>query len=258
MASPKKCKPCNCKKGLPMWLGTFGDLMSLLLTFFVLLLSMATFETKKVDAAIGSLQGALGVLEPGKLTEITPPNPIQATPIKKDSDTENAMNILSSLVSEFNELDKMGKGPAIKLEESEDGFRIEIPSDLLFDPGSDELKSGDGRLLLQRIATIFAKLPSTLAIDVVGHTDNTKVRGGKYADNWELSLGRALSVATLLRSESGVSDRIRASGRGEVEPISTNENQEGRALNRRVELYFYSLDRKSKESAKEAIKGILK
>lgn len=241
-----------------MWLGTFGDLMSLLLTFFVLLLSMATFETKKVDAAIGSLQGALGVLEPGKMTEITPPNPIKATPIEKDSDADNAMNILSSLITEFNELDKMGKGPAIKLEDSEDGFRIEIPSDLLFDSGSDELKSGDGKLLLQRIATIFAKLPPTLAIDVIGHTDNTKIRGGKYADNWELSLGRSLNVASLLRGESGAGDRIRASGKGEVEPVSTNEHPDGRALNRRVELHFYSLDRENKESAKGALEGALK
>ncbi|MFP4332769.1 MAG: flagellar motor protein MotB, partial [Campylobacterales bacterium] len=73
-------------------MATFGDLMSLLLTFFVLLLSMATFETKKVAEAIGSLEGALGVLEEGKHSEPVPPNPIKATPIETDSDSPTAIN----------------------------------------------------------------------------------------------------------------------------------------------------------------------
>jgi len=253
MAAPKKCKPCNCPKGLPMWLGTFGDLMSLLLTFFVLLLSMATFETKKVDAAIGSLQGALGVLEEGRETEITPPEPIKATPIKKDSDADNAMNLLSSLITEFNELDKMGRGPAIKLEESEDGFRVEIPSDLLFASGSDEITNKDGKLFLQRVATAFAKMPKSMELDVIGHTDTTPIRGGKYSDNWELSLGRSLSVSSLIKQDSGIKDRVKSSGRGETKPVASNETDDGKALNRRVELYFYSLDQEDKEKAKSAM-----
>lgn len=240
-----------------MWLGTFGDLMSLLLTFFVLLLSMATFEARKVDAAIGSLEGALGVLEPGKLTEITPPNPIEATPIEKDSDSVTAKNQLSSLITEFNELDKMGKGPAIKLEDAEDGFRLEIPNDLLFKSGSDQLENKSGKLLLEKIAGLFAKMPSSISLDVIGHTDNDKIHTAKFQDNWQLSLGRAITVTQLIQQDSHVSSRIRASGQGEHKPVASNDTPEGKALNRRVELYFYSTDQKDKEKAKAEIEKAL-
>ena len=69
MAKKNKCP--ECQKCLPGWLQTFGDLMSLLLTFFVLLLSMSTMDTKKVNEAIGSLSLALSVLEGGVKTEIS-------------------------------------------------------------------------------------------------------------------------------------------------------------------------------------------
>ncbi|MDE6978754.1 MAG: motility protein MotB, partial [Helicobacter sp.] len=87
-----KCPSCECPIGVPLWLGTFGDLMSLLLTFFILLLSMATFVTERVDAAIGSIQGALGVLEIGRHSEVAPPMPIIAVPIDHNVDSPTALN----------------------------------------------------------------------------------------------------------------------------------------------------------------------
>lgn len=252
----KKCKACHCKKGLPLWMATFGDLMSLLLTFFVLLLSMATFETKKVAEAIGSLEGALGVLEEGRHSEPVPPNPIKATPIEADSDSTTAVNVLSSLITEFKELDQLGKGPSIKLEEAEDGFRVTIPDGVLFEPGSAEIKNDRARLLLQRIGNEFAKMPSSVGLDVEGHTDDTKYSAPNY-DNWNLSVDRALSVAEVMLENGAPKSRTRVSGRGEYEPVASNKTEEGRALNRRVVLHFYSLDSKQNQKAKEAAKSAI-
>ncbi len=251
----KKCKACHCKKGLPLWMATFGDLMSLLLTFFVLLLSMATFETKKVAEAIGSLEGALGVLEEGKHSEPVPPNPIKATPIETDSDSPTAINALSSLVTEFKKLDELGRGPAIKLEESEDSFRITIPDGVLFVPGSAEIKNDRAMLLLQRIGNEFAKMPSSVGLDVEGHTDDAKYDTPEY-DNWNLSVDRALSVAEVILENGAPRNRTRVSGRGEFDPVATNKTEEGRALNRRVVLHFYSLDSQQSQEAKDAASSI--
>ncbi len=65
----KKKKGCDCDPGLPGWMATFSDMMTLLLTFFVLLLSMSSMDQKSVKEAIGSLQGALGVLQGGTKTD---------------------------------------------------------------------------------------------------------------------------------------------------------------------------------------------
>lgn len=223
-------------KGLPLWLGTFGDLMSLLLTFFILLLSMATFDKEKVDAAIGSLQGALSILERGRETEITTPSQIQATPIQTQSEADVVLNLFSSLISEYNEMTQISDGPGIDLEESQDGFLLRIPSDLLFSTGSAELDNPNGRLLLNRIALELNKIP--LKLRIIGHTDDVKYRVGSNIDNWDLSNARALSVADIFLNKGVDSSKIEVGGDGDFNPVVPNDSELNRAKNRRVELHF--------------------
>ncbi|MGP1580257.1 MAG: OmpA/MotB family protein [Wolinella sp.] len=238
----RKCPPCDCKKGLPLWLGTFGDLMSLLLTFFILLLSMATFETEKIDRAIGSIQGALGVLEMGRLTEIMPPQRFQALPIKQNVDTPEAINAFANMITEYSEIKKVSDGPAVTMEEAEDGFVVRIPSELLFDSGSAQITNKEGILFLKRAALEINKLPTDIHLKVIGHTDNDPLRAGaNFADNWELSIARGVNVANLLIDERINPARISAGGNGEFNPIATNSTDEGKARNRRVELHFFSI-----------------
>lgn len=247
----KKLEEGGAKKGLPLWLGTFGDLMSLLLTFFILLLSMATFDKEKVDKAIGSLQGALAILEHGKETEITTPTPVQATPIIRDTPVEDALNILASLITEYSEMTNISNGPGIGLDESEDGFILRIPSELLFETGSAEVKFEAGRLFLERVAMEAESYRETFTLRVVGNTDNVPFIAG--GDNWDLSNRRALSVAEILLSRGVPSEIVQVGGDGEFNPIATNETPEGRAQNRRVDIHFSFIgatqgrDQKAKE-----------
>lgn len=224
--------------GLPLWLGTFGDLMSLLLTFFILLLSMATFVTEKVDKAVGSLQGALSVLENGIQTEITQPNQIQATPIPFQSKQEEVVNAFASLISEYSEMTEVSNGSGIDLEESQDGFIIRIPDDLLFETSSASISNESGRLFLQRLAMQIDLYKDILNLRIIGNTDNTLFREGSRIDNWDLSNKRALSVAQNLIEQKVPSSIMQVGGDSDFNPIASNNTLEGRAKNRRVDINF--------------------
>lgn len=258
MARKKKLVSKPKQNGLPLWIGTFGDLMSLLLTFFILLLSMATFVKEKVELAAGSLQGALSVLERGIETEITPPNPIQATPLEVDSQEENVMNIAASLIAEYNEMVKISDGPSITLEESQDGFIIRIPDDLLFNTGSTTISNNSGLLFLQRLSMQVDNFKKNLQLKIVGNTDNVQFINGSKIDNWDLSTKRALSVSNELVKFGVPINIIQAGGNGEFDPIASNATKEGRAKNRRVDIYFREIDvtMDNENKAKEIIKNL--
>lgn len=238
MAKRKKISPPPKAGGLPLWLGTFGDLMSLLLTFFILLLSMATFDKEKVQQAIGSVQGALSILEHGIETEITPPNDIQATPLKTESTKENTLNVFASLLNEYSEMTALSDGPGIDLEESEDGFIIRIPDDLLFDSGGVSIINPSGKVFLERLAMEVERFRDILNLRIIGNTDSAPFRAGSGSDNWDLSNKRALSVANALMSLKVPSEILQVGGDADFNPVADNETAQGRAKNRRVDLNF--------------------
>ena len=122
----KKCP--ECPECLPEWLAAFGDLMSLLLCFFVLLLSMSSMDAKKVSEAIGSLSGAMSVLEGGTKTEISKQRIQESTPIQQQDETSDAVNRITQAVIDANEMMEKGHGPTISVEEAEEGFKIQLPA----------------------------------------------------------------------------------------------------------------------------------
>jgi len=237
----KKCK-CECPECMPEWLATFGDLMSLLLCFFVLLLSMSTMDAKKVKEAIGSLAGALSVLEGGTQTEVSRNRIQKATPIEKNDETTQTVNKLSKAVAEFKQFTKGGLGPAITMEEGEEGFFIRLPADITFPPGSAQINNEDAMLFLKRIAIIIKEyLPKNVEIQIRGYTDNQPPpKDSPYKDNWELSAARALSVLKVLIKNGVNPKQLSAAAYGPYHPIASNNTPEGRAKNRRVEIWFFA------------------
>lgn len=248
----KKCP--ECQKCLPAWLAAFGDLMSLLLCFFVLLLSMSTMDAKKVSEAIGSLSGALSVLEGGVKTEVSKRRIQQATPIESTDETTETVNRIASAVIEANEMIKKGSGEAITVQEAEEGFVIRLPASLLFKPGSATIENEDALLFLKRIALIIANLPNDLEVSVQGHSDNVPPSAqSMFKDNWELSTARAISVLQELLKANISPDRMHAAGFSEYRPIATNETKEGRKKNRRVELHFFGKKQDDKNTLQKSI-----
>ncbi len=250
----KKAAPCDCPKCLPAWLAAFGDLMSLLLCFFVLLLSMSSMDAKKISEAIGSLAGAMSVLEGGTKTEISKQRILESTPIESREESSEQVNRIKQAIAEMNEMMEKGKGPAVTLEESEEGFVLRLPASLLFKAGEARIESEDALLFLKRIALLIQELPNDLEVSVRGHTDDRAPGNNSvYQDNWDLSSSRAISVLKELLLGGVKADRMHAAGFADYRPEASNETVEGREKNRRVELYFYARKNEDKSELQQSV-----
>jgi len=234
----KKCP--ECEECLPAWLAAFGDLMSLLLCFFVLLLSMSSMDAKKISEAIGSLSGAMSVLEGGTKTEISKQRIQESTPIESQDETSQTVNRVQQAAGDANEMMEQTQGPTITVEEAQEGFVIELPAALLFKAGSATIENQDALLFLKRVALIIEELPNDMQVSVQGHTDEgLPGANSPFKDNWELSTARAISVLHELLIDGVEASRISASGYAEFRPVATNATKSGREKNRRVELHFF-------------------
>ncbi len=240
--------------GCPAWMATFSDLMSLLLTFFVLLLSMASLDQKKIKEALGSLQGALGVLEGGFKTEVSkelimpsvgiePPKKLVMERVKrwayrrikpgKGKAFRNREGYIKSKETE--------RGP-VEVRETKEGIVISMVGGVLFDPGDAQLKP-EGKKLLDELVPLIKQLGYPIRIE--GHTDNTPVVGGKYKSNWELSVARAISVLRYFISKGLDPKKMSVAGYGPYKPLYPNDTPEHRARNRRVDIVILVKDRES-------------
>ena len=247
----KKCPDCpDC---LPAWLAAFGDLMSLLLCFFVLLLSMSSMDAKKVSEAIGSLSGAMSVLEGGTKTEISAQRMQESTPIDSQDETSETVNRVKQAAGDANEMMEQKNAPTITVEEAQEGFVIKLPAALLFKPDSATIENQDALLFLKRTALIIEELPNDIQVSVQGYTDKTNPSVNSiFKDNWELSTARAISVLHELVLDGVEPKRMSAAGFSEYKPVATNITKTGREKNRRVELHFYGA-KKANEGKSESI-----
>lgn len=228
------------------WLITFADLVMLLLTFFVLLLTMSSMDTKKMKEMFSHFSGAPGVLELAGETRITD----LAEFVAKYQDSESLLvvdqNLLSNMLSvTMVSEDKNKKNVKKKIEklkrliniaDDERGLVITFQGDMLFDSGLSVLKKEIFPfldILTKTIASFHSK------ILIMGHTDNMPIHSGVYESNWELSLYRALSVLQYFLKEKEMDPSIfSVGGHGSSKPLHPNDSPENRALNRRVEIIF--------------------
>jgi chemotaxis protein MotB len=218
--------------GAPAWMTTYGDMMTLLLCFFVLLVSFSSIEKSGFDKAMGSLKGALGVL-PKHQSVMIQFDPI----IPQLSDFQEKR--VQKVVSELRNMAKtQGLKDQMSMQQTEDGILIRIDSPVLFDLGSAELKKKSFPVLY-KVVELASDWPNSIRIE--GHTDNLKIRSGRFPSNWELSTTRALSVLRFFLHQGKVEpQRLKAVGYGEYHPLMSNDTAEGRAKNRRVEIYLES------------------
>lgn len=224
----KKSK-CECPAGAPMWMCTFADLMSLLLTFFVLLLSFSTIaEPEKFEQALSSLRGAFSVFE-GSLEPIS---------IQPNPPTSNQSERLRRIARDLRRrLQVKGKEQEIELKFDEGGLRINLPGQILFESGSATLTAEAGPILSD-VAELLGGQEG-ISIEVRGYTDDRPLTSSTvYRDNYDLSYGRAKQVtASLSRSGQIPMEEMEIVALGPTKPIADNATEEGRAANRRVEIY---------------------
>jgi chemotaxis protein MotB len=223
----------DAEEGAPAWVVTFGDLMSLLLCFFVLLLSFSEMDRNKYRVVSGSVKNAFGIQRKKPVFE----SPKGSKMISREFDQAIILTKIEEVVKEIvNELDNEYeelKG-FVEIEAEENQVTIRMMGEATFDTGKADLRP-NFIPLLHKIGEVLGK--TTGEIIIAGHTDNVPLIGGLFGSNLGLSMARAGSVAEfLLRSSTIDPKRLSTMGFGEYRPLTSNDTAEGRQKNRRVEI----------------------
>ena len=231
--------------GAPEWIVTFADLMSLLLTFFVLLLSFSSTQAAKFEAVAGSLKDALGMRSELDLSDQPERRELIESVEKQraDQNPSTPADLARELQKLLSELGGRGRGVAALTGQ---GIVLNISGDLMFSSGEATL-SPEAIQVLDRIANYV--LQSDRPLDVVGHTDNIPISTPLFPSNWELSAARAGSAVRYLVDRGVDAERIRAIGRASTRPVESNSTAKGRSLNRRVEFIFNLQQEPAKNSS---------
>lgn len=226
--------------GSPGWMTTFSDLMSLLLTFFILLYSMSNIDAQKFKDMSLSLQGVLSglgytqVLE-GESSEMEIPLENETPLDESDIDSSAIMQEIQEVYKKvLDYVEKEGLDADVTVNYNKRGIFVDIKEAILFDSGSSKIKPS-GLLVLKKIEGILQEFENEIVIE--GHTDNVPMKSALYPSNWELSMGRSIAVLRYL-SETGKipPNRLSSVAYGEYKPIVPNTNDKNRAINRRVNI----------------------
>ncbi|MCI0667531.1 MAG: OmpA family protein [Methylococcaceae bacterium] len=159
-----------------------------------------------------------------------------AEPPVRETTQPNDVERFQRLISEQN-LDGL-----IEVSKAPNAVRMEVNERILFETGEAELKP-NGMTLLNELAKLLQNQPGNIHIE--GHTDDVPIATARFPSNWELSAGRASSVARYLIGHSVDPDRLRAIGFADTRPRAGNHSPEGRSKNRRVSLVIEMDDSKS-------------
>jgi len=257
------------KAGVPAWVVTFADLMSLLMCFFVLLLAFSEIDAQRFKQIAGELSKAFGVQREVPAVEIPmgtspifdkfSPGIPEPTPVesvrqqtteqqpdletlrariedelreKVESTTQAQINASMQTLQELLEDDiRQGK---LQLEQDRRRIIIRVEEKGSFPSGSAEMSAGFDNML-EKIAGVLSRMPGDITVE--GHTDNIPINTYRFESNWDLSAARASSVANaLLHAKTLNPERMRVQGFAETRPRASNDWPETRALNRRVEI----------------------
>jgi len=265
-----KCPPA----GAPLWLATFADLMSLLMCFFVLLLSFATMDAAKFKKVAESMENAFGVQKDIVAVEVPMGtsiiaqhfSPAQTTPTpleqikqstnqqttKLDVSVEDMEDVKKKMLkAKMGEIDdqaekiegslaqEVGEG-LVSVETEGLKIIIRINEKGSFPSGTAILKSG--------FEPVMEKITSAVndtegMVHVAGHTDNIPISTDWYRSNWELAAGRAVTVADFMLKKNGTDrNRIVVEGHADTRPLVDNDSAANRARNRRVEIIITQED----------------
>ncbi len=208
------------EEGAPAWMLTYGDMITLVLCFFVLLFSMSEIKKDEITKTMRAFQRQFGVLPAYKAT-------IQVF-VQSRRMTQTQANVLRR--------GPLGKQPNVQIIDQGKKMKIVLGGKSLFKENDYELMLEGKEMIKNDIAPDLKGYENK--IEIRGHTASaTYGPGSQWADAWELGYRRAKSVMQYLIDECGVEEkRCRVVSCGDTEPISTNLTAEGRTKNRRVEI----------------------
>jgi len=267
-AEPPPKPEAKSEEGAPAWMATFGDMMSLLLCFFVLLLSFANMDVVKFKAMAGSMDKAFGATneendglgeemsadlislangEQAPSLAVTeedapPPDDNAPPPENSPSNVEEERRKLDEELLEVvdNVLEARGLDDRVEAVLGDQGVTIRAESQMMFPPGADVLRP-EASAIMEEIAELAALFPYKIVVQ--GHTDNRRIATERFPTNWELSASRAIAGVRYLIDIGAVEpDRVSAAAFSDTRPLMENSTEAGRAKNSRIEFVFYRED----------------
>ena len=241
----QKCP--DCPKCLPGWLVQFGDLMSLLLCFFILLLSMATMDKKKVEEYFEIMRRSMGFLEGAQDTAEAEKESLSeyhadksesgsGDDVGENSEAGDVSQLVEEVTQEFNDTsDKENQEVQITLKNNNE-FTLDIPSVLLFEEGEYELGNPNAKRFITKVAKILRTMPQDFDIEVSGYAGSNYQRSsGIPRDSWDTSALRSIAVVKEFIKNKIDPATLKVSAFGSYRPKSDDAFE-----NRRVELRFVS------------------
>lgn len=200
------------------WLITYLDMLTLLITVFVVMLAYSTFQPDKFTRMKEAVSEEVGKA------------PKPAAPRQADARPDPARQLAQRLASQ---LEKSGLQDMVKMDIEDSRLTLQIQEKILFPSGAAELNPQGGGVL-DRLAPMFMA-PGQM-ISVEGHTDNIPISTAMFPSNWELASSRATRVVRYLAERGVPPNRLRAIGYGEMRPLADNASEQGRSVNRRVSI----------------------
>lgn len=258
-----KCKVPPPPVDTTRWLGTYGDMVTLLMAFFVMLFAVSETNVQKFEAFVSGLAGPfdnpaveLGLVTGATLEDSSPnviqtivPMGAQASHISNHADAgaQQVAAQQAAVEQQLAEVEQQLESALSDIElpisadirDDERGLVVSISTDdVLFETGSAQL-SDAGVMLLAEIGPVLAAAPNTVVVE--GHTDDVPLNAGGYS-NWNLSTDRAVAVVERLGEVHDLPfGRLSATGYAEHRALVPNDSAENRAVNRRVEILIVGM-----------------
>ncbi|WP_428396952.1 flagellar motor protein MotB [Marinobacter salarius] len=242
-------------RGSPAWIVTFADLATLLLTFFILLLSFAEMDVEKYRAMANSMAVAFGSNQvlgdavggsPLTLIEsdtVSLPEPMETATdepefiderAEGDAPTKIPAGVIDLASRMIEELEPEVASEALSVNYDESRVVIRFSEEATFRSGEAAIKPGMVPII-ERVVGVLSGCTGDVL--VAGYTDDRPIASGRYRSNWDLSAARAVSVVhELVLNRQVPAERVVAAGRAETNPLAPNDSPENRAKNRRVEI----------------------
>lgn len=244
--------------GAPAWMATYGDLVTNLLVFFVLLYSMSTVDQNtftEVAASLSytmiNLKGSDSILDGSGNSIIafdyTKYDSEEAEAKRKEKYIEDANEMIVDAEEklkgkEFDEakndirdtIEEQGISDKVQVVEEKDYLLIRLDQEIFFDSGSADIVP-EGKAVLSSLAVSLREMENEIMIS--GHTDNVPMTNKRFATNWELSTARATNVVRYFVEAENLDPLLfTATGNGEYRPVGDNNTPQGRQKNRRIEI----------------------
>lgn len=233
MARKKKKPESEGLKG-DEWLGTYSDMVTLLLTFFILLYSMSSVDSEKLKQLSKAFNQVMVGTKGDSILQYDLYDG-EVPLVGGESDNKNISDKAQSMYKGVKEFVKDNNlSDTVDITEDERGVILQLKDSILFQTGESKLKP-ESKDILNKINTLLKSVPNSIVVE--GHTDNVPIHNSQYDSNWDLSTARAVTVVRYFIEEKRENpSRFSASGYGEYKPLVANNSDDNRLKNRRVNI----------------------